>query len=162
MQNRNLLQKNIEKTSRDVIVLDIRKKVAYLKRKYDTSNPFDLASCLGITVIFEDLGTINGYYNKQLRMKQIHINHNLPEHIQKLTCAHELGHALLHPNSNTPFLRNITFYSVDKLEIEANTFAAELLISDDDIAEYKNCTVNQFARMLGYREELIRLKLNMK
>lgn len=133
-----------------------------MKRKYDTGNPFDLAACLGIKVIFEDLGTINGYYNKQLRMKQIHINQNLPEHIQKLTCAHELGHALLHPNANTPFLRNSTFYSVDKLEIEANTFAAELLISDDDIAEYKNCTVNQFARMLGYREELIRLKLNMK
>lgn len=133
-----------------------------MKIKYDTSNPFDLAACLGIKVIFEDLGTINGYYNKQLRMKQIHINQNLPEHIQKLTCAHELGHALIHPNANTPFLRNSTFYSVDKLEIEANAFAAELLISDDDIAEYKNCTVNQFARMLGYREELIRLKLNMK
>ena len=145
-----------------MIVLDIRKKVAYLKKKYDTSNPFDLAACLGIKVIFEDLGTINGYYNKQLRMRQIHINQNLPEHIQKLTCAHELGHALLHPNANTPFLRNSTFYSVDKLEIEANAFAAELLISDDDIDEHKNYTVNQFARMLGYREELIRLKLNMK
>ena len=145
-----------------MIILDIRKKVAYLKKKYDTINPFDLAACLGIKVIFEDLGTINGYYNKQLRMKQIHINQNLPEHIQKLTCAHELGHALIHPNANTPFLRNSTFYSVDKLEVEANTFAAELLISNDDIAEYKNCTVNQFARMLGYREELIRLKLNMK
>ena len=133
-----------------------------MKKKYDTSNPFDLAVCLGIIVIFEDLGAINGYYNKQLRMKQIHINQNLPEHIQKLTCAHELGHALIHPNSNTPFLRNSTFYSVDKFEIEANTFAAELLISDDDIAEYKNFTVDQFARMFGYREELIRLKLNMK
>ena len=142
--------------------MDIRKKVAYLNKKYGTRNPFDLAACLGIIVIFEDLGAINGYYNKQLRMKQIHINQNLPEHIQKLTCAHELGHALIHPNSNTPFLRNSTFYSVDKFEIEANTFAAELLISDDDIAEYKNFTVDQFARMFGYREELIRLKLNMK
>ena len=132
-----------------------------MKKKYDTSNPFDLAACLGITVIVEDLGTINGYYNKQLRMKQIHINHNLPDHIQKLTCAHELGHALIHPKANTPFLRNSTFYSVDKLEIEANTFAAELLISDDDIEEYKDFTVEQFSKLTGYHEELIRLKLSL-
>ena len=133
-----------------------------MKRKYDTSNPFDLSACLGIKVIFEDLGTINGYYNKQLRMKQIHINQNLPEHIRKLTCAHELGHALLHPNANTPFLRSCTFYSVNKLEIEANTFAAELLISDDDIKEYKDYTIEQFSKLTGYHEELIRLKLNIK
>ena len=145
-----------------MIILDIRKKVAYLKKKYDTSNPFDLAACLGIKVIFEDLGTINGYYNKQLRMRQIHINQNLPEHIRKLTCAHELGHALLHPNANTPFLRSCTFYSVNKLEIEANTFAAELLISDDDIEEYKDFTVEQFSRLTGYHEELIRQKLSIK
>ena len=94
-------------------------------------------------------------------MKQIHINQNLPEYIQKLTCAHELGHALIHPNTNTPFLRNSTFYSVDKLEIEANTFAAELLISDDDIEEYKDFTVEQFSRLTGYHEELIRLKLSL-
>ena len=162
MQSRNLLQKNIEKTNRGCDNFGHSEEGRILEEKYDTSNPFDLAACLGIKVIFEDLGTINGYYNKQLRMKQIHINQNLPEYIQKLTYAHELGHALIHPNANTPFLRNSTFYSVDKLEIEANTFAAELLISDDDIEEYKDFTVEQFSRLTGYHEELIRLKLNIK
>lgn len=30
-------------------------------------NPFELANYLGIKVIFEQLGSIIGYYNKQLR-----------------------------------------------------------------------------------------------
>lgn len=32
---------------------------------------------LKISVFFEEPGTINGYYNKPLRMKQIHINQDL-------------------------------------------------------------------------------------
>ena len=62
-----------------IILLDIKKKIAYPKKKYCTSNPFELADALGILVIKEDLGSIEGYYNKQLRQKQIHINCNLSE-----------------------------------------------------------------------------------
>lgn len=139
--------------------MDIRKKLTYLVKKYDTNNPFELADCLGIKIIFEQLGSINGYYNKQLRMKQIHINCDIPKHMQKFTCAHELGHAILHPDANTPFLRNYTGFLISKLEIEANKFAVDLLISDSDLVEYQNYTTGQIARMLGYNEELIKLRL---
>ena len=145
---------------RDVILLlDIKKKIAYLKKKYCTSNPFELADALGILVIKEDLGSIEGYYNKQLRQKQIHINCNLSEKDILFTCAHELGHALLHPDSNTKFLRNNTLLSVDKLEREANYFAIELLVSDEAIQEYKSYTIEQLSRLLGYSERLLLLKL---
>lgn len=107
----------------------------------------------------EDLGSINGYYNKQFRIKQIHINCNLPEHLQKLTCAHELGHALLHPNSSTPFLRSCTFLSIDRMEIEANKFAVELLLPDDILIEYQQYTTGEVARIIGYSNELIELRL---
>lgn len=106
----------------------------------------------------EDLGAINGYYNKQLRIKQIHINYNLPEHLQALTCSHELGHALLHPNSNTPFLRSSTFFSVDRMEIEANKFAMELLLPDDILIEYQEYTTGELSRITGYSKELIELR----
>lgn len=142
-----------------MIFLDIRGLIRKLERKYQTRNPFDLATSLGILILKEDLGTINGYYNKQFRIKQIHINHNLPEHLQILTCAHELGHALLHPNSSTPFLRSFTFFSVDRMEIESNKFAVELLIPDDFMAEYQEYTTEQIARIMGYSEELIKLRL---
>ena len=139
--------------------MDIKGLIKKLERKYQTRNPFELAKSLGILVFMEDLGTINGYYNKQFRIKQIHINFNLPEHLQKLTCAHELGHALLHPNSITPFLRSCTFFSVDRMEIEANKFAMELLLPDDFFAEYKEYTIGGISRITGYSKELIELRL---
>lgn len=142
-----------------ILLLDVKKKIAYLKKKYRTSNPFDLANMLGIIVIKEDLGAIDGYYNKQLRQKQIHINCNLSENDMLFTCAHELGHALLHPNANTKFLYENTFLSVDKLEQEANKFALELLLPDELLIEYSDYSIEQLARLFGYSEKLIELRI---
>mgnify|MGYP002791866481 FL=1 len=139
--------------------MEIKENVMKLVRKYYTRNPFELAAALNIRVIFEELGSINGYYNKQLRMKQIHINCNLDEHMQIYTCAHELGHATMHPNANTPFLRNQTLLSVDRLEIEANKFAVELLISDSDLKQYEEYTIDQVAQIYGYQKKLIELRI---
>lgn len=136
--------------------MDIRKKTRSLKKKYGTNNPFDIAQHLGIKVIFEPLGSISGYYNKQLRMKQIHINHDLSEHDQLFTCAHELGHAIMHPDANA---RKRTGLLISKMEIEANKFATELLIDDEVFLEFQEFTTNQIALALGYSEELIRLRL---
>lgn len=139
--------------------MNIKEIIYHLTQKYNTSNPFELADALKISVYYENLGTINGYYNKPLRMKQIHINSTLDKHMAEYTCAHELGHAVLHPNASTPFLRSKTMISVDKMEIEANTFAVNLLIPDKTILE--NCwyTTEQFSRLLGYDQALIELRL---
>ena len=142
-----------------MIIIKISDTVLHLIKKYDTSNPFELADILNISVFYENLGTINGYYNKPLRMKQIHINSLLNDHEAKFTCAHELGHAILHPNASTPFLRSNTMLSVEKLEIEADTFAVNLLIPDDTIVENSMYTTEQFSRLLGYSKELIELRL---
>lgn len=139
--------------------MDIRKKASILKKKYDTDNPFDIAEHLGIKVIFEPLGTIKGYYNKQLRMKQIHINCDLSYHDQTFTCAHELGHAIMHQDANTLFLRNRTGILVSKMENEADKFATELLIDDEIFLEFQEYTIGQIAMMLGYSEKLIKLRL---
>ena len=92
-------------------------------------------------------------------MKQIHINASLNDQDAYFACAHELGHAIIHPNASTPFLRSKTLLSVDKLEIEANTFAVNLLISDEIILENKNYSAEQLSRLLGYDQLLIELRL---
>ena len=145
-----------------IFIFNLKDTIFNLTKKYNTSDPFELADALNISVFFEELGTINGYYNKPLRMKQIHINQNLNDRDAKFTCAHELGHAVLHPDASTPFLRSKTFLSVDKLEIEANTFAVNLLIPDETIIEIidnQNCTLEYMSRMLGYNQKLIELRL---
>lgn len=114
---------------------------------------------MGITIVYEDLGTINGYFNKQLRDKQIHINQNLSEHEELFTICHELGHSIMHPNVSTPFLISGTYLSVSKLEIEANTFAMNMLVQDSDLIEYKEYSMEQLSKLFGYRKELLELRL---
>ena len=130
-----------------------------LYKKYYTTNPIELAKCLNIKILFEELGSINGYYNTAFRQKFIHINSNLEEQKQKFTIAHELGHALLHPKANTHFLRENTLFSINKLEKEANLFAVNLLISDEDLREYQGFSISQLSSVFEIKEKLIELRL---
>jgi Zn-dependent peptidase ImmA (M78 family) len=140
-------------------MVNIDTLIKKLTKKYTTNNPFELAKCLNIIIFSEPLGEINGYYNTIFRQKQIHINSELPEQKKRFTCAHELGHALMHPKENTPFLRGSTFFSVNKLEIEANTFAVKLLIPDEVLKENNHLTTYQIASLCGIDEKLIQLRL---
>ncbi|HHX63238.1 MAG TPA: ImmA/IrrE family metallo-endopeptidase [Epulopiscium sp.] len=137
----------------------MKRVVLDLIEEHQSRDPFEIADNLGIIVLFEPLGTINGYYNTAFRQKFIHINCDIPEYRMKFTAAHELGHALLHPTANTPFMKERTYMSVDKLEIEANKFAVNLLISDEDLEEYKELTIGQVARIYGCHQNLIQLRL---
>jgi Zn-dependent peptidase ImmA (M78 family) len=67
-----------------------------------------------------------------------------------------LGHAVLHPRANTPFLKANTFFSVERIEREANEFAVELLMPDTVVREYQ--TIYEAAAACGVPEEVVRLK----
>lgn len=90
----------------------------------------------------------------------IHINSTASQQDQRFTCAHELGHVILHPNVNTPFLRRHTFYSVDRIEREANQFAVELLMPDELLYESKHedFTVQEAGLIYGVPPGLEELK----
>ncbi len=63
----------------------------------------------------------------------------------------------LTPESNTPFLRANTLYSVNKLETEANRFMALLLHPATEIQDYAQCgyTLYQIADICGLTPELV-------
>ncbi|KYD07687.1 ImmA/IrrE family metallo-endopeptidase [Saccharococcus caldoxylosilyticus] len=139
---------------------DIKKLIMSLIRKHGTNDPFRIAMERNIILRFEDLKSTYGYFLHSNRMKFIHINNKLDEAFQRFVCAHELGHAILHPRVNTPFLRANTLFSVDKIEIEANTFAVELLLPDDVITQYQgtDLTIYDVAKMYSVPQELVHLK----
>lgn len=141
-------------------MMPIKKEVNRLIEKYKTNNPFEIASHKGIIIDYADLGETLGFYFKCSRVKVININNQIDETLQKFVCSHELGHAILHPESNTPFLRKHTFFSIDKIEVEANTFAVELLMTDNDIYHYQdtNLTINDIANIYGIPNEVSHLK----
>lgn len=127
-----------------------------LCKKYDSRDPYEISRQLGIVVEREELGSVRGYYNCEYGLKMIHINSELDTGDQRMVCAHELGHAVLHPGDNTPFLRAYTFYSVDKMETEANRFMAYLEITDDELLEYREHPMTLLADIYGVSVELIR------
>lgn len=116
----------------------IKNKVEQLTKTYKTNDPFELAAAMNIQLYQWDLHSeIMGFYKYIRRNRFIFINSNLVDEDKTFTCSHELGHAVLHPKVNTPFLRANTFYSIDKIEREANEFAVNLLLYNKNMQDYE-------------------------
>lgn len=138
----------------------IKEIVCNLVKKYKTNDPFEIASQREVIILFVTLKGVLGFHNTFNRIHAIHISNELDETMQRFVCAHELGHAILHPKINTPFLRRNTFQSIDRIEIEANSFAVELLLPDETIKDYwnTNMTIYDAAKISGIPAELVHLK----
>lgn len=116
--------------------MNIKLRVLNLIARHRTRNPFKLARLLNIEIVYEDLGEIRGFFKKILRRKFIFINNKLSEFDQKLVCAHELGHAVLHSSNRIQFLiDNTKLLRKSRIEDEANLFASWLLFPGGDIVE---------------------------
>ena len=139
--------------------MKIRDTVDRLCKKYKTRNPYELIEALGIILTYgEGMEEVRGFYLYDSRIRLICVGNNLPDYLERFVAAHELGHAIMHKHSCAPFLRN-TLWSVDKLELQANKFAAELLIPDQAFLETPDYTVDQWAAYYGLPREIIELRL---
>lgn len=137
---------------------DIKQLVNYYVKKFNTRNPYKLAECLNVEVQIGELGSQAGCYMFLKNHKCIFLNEDLEENEMRLVMAHELGHAIMHRKENCYFIRNKTLMLTSKLEIEANTFAAELLIPDELIFEHPDMPADQLARLAGYNEKIMNFK----
>lgn len=140
----------------------IKNTIQALLGKYETNEPTELCDHLGIHITYEFLGEqdLLGYYINSGNYKFIVVHDGLDYYDQRVVIAHELGHALLHPELNTSFLKQNTFQSIDKYEYQANVFAAHLLLPDDfekDV-EFEGMTVEQIAEMVGMPVNYINYK----
>lgn len=138
-----------------------------LVKKFQTRNPFEIAKNLGIEVIrWDGFSRLKGMYRVIKRNRYIFINDNLGEQLSKIVCAHEIGHDLLHRSlANSGIIKEIMLYDMSaKPEFEANIFAAELLIPDENILnliQNYNYTNEQIAHLLDTDANLIALKISI-
>ena len=143
--------------------MDIRDTVQRLCRKYQTRDPYELADALGIILISAPLSrSVRGFYQLSNRIKIIYLNNSFPEETRRIVLAHELGHAVMHDRVNSFFLDKHTFLITDRFEIEANRFAADLLISDEDVENYKELTIDQLRLLTGFEEDAVRYRFQDK
>lgn len=140
-----------------------------LIRKYGTNNPFRIARELNIPVFFHNMKRQKAFCIYIMKNYSIHINENLSEQMQRMACAHELGHIMLHKKLLKPEkgekakqLVEMELFDITSItEYEANLFAANLLIDDNEIREYlcDGCDIVTMASSLNVNVNLLAIKL---
>lgn len=123
------------------VVTPQQQQAADLLRSLDVSRPpvpvERIARWLGAQLAYEPFeGELSGLLHRQADKAVIGVNDLHPKTRQRFTIAHEIGHLRLHPGK--PFVLDRTIKAnlrdelastaTDREEIEANAFAAELLM----------------------------------
>lgn len=127
-------------------------------------DPFTAASENGALISFKDLGSLKGAFFGALPQPAVVISSCIDENTQKIVCAHELGHFILHKNQNFS-CDGIDFAlhsTIGILEREANLFAAAFLIDIDNTTELlkQGYSVQQTASILKTDINLLMFLLN--
>ena len=141
-----------------------RRLTADLIREYGTRDPFQIAFLMDVAVKFINTRRQKGLCAVFDGYPFIFINQNLSEQMQRMTCAHELGHILLHKDilaGNVPLLEYELFDIRNSTEYEANVFAADLLIDEDELQELvtEGGDVVSIASALDINVNLLLIKL---
>lgn len=138
--------------------MDIKRFANDIADIHDSRNPFRIAAENNIHILYEELGENLGYFSQLFRIKTIRINNLADPFLQPFICAHELGHALLHPHAGTHAFNRNSFIANCKIEKEANQFAVELLLPDELIAGHPEIDIYNLARTFGIPYQLVYLK----
>ena len=98
-----------------MIIEDINAKSQKIVKRCETRDPFKIAKELGIQVIFtNDFNELKGLYRVIKRVRYIIINANIPYRVQRIVCAHEIGHDQLHREFAThTALQEFVLYKMD-------------------------------------------------
>lgn len=109
-------------------------------RKVGSRNPFELLDYLHCKVIFSDrhpADGLKGFCTVQLKTRYAMINANMEENGQSVVGAHEGGHLVIHTSGNKlfTFREDVLCSNASILEREANLFAVDFLICDDDFMD---------------------------
>lgn len=136
-----------------------------LTERYGTRDPFVIAEQLGIEVIYvSTLNRLKGMYCIIKGVRFIFLNHsNLPQ-MNRIVCAHELGHDQLHRAyaRKNPLREFAICDMATRPEYEANLFAANLLLDDHAVLNYiaEGYNTEKIAAMMESDINLVALKID--
>ena len=138
-------------------VRELKALIADLKDEYgfddDRPDPVALAEAMHVRVRYFPLGGLKGFYLVLNEIPFIAIERDLPEELQRIVCAHELGHHLLHREVSSQTLFD-----------DYDLFASLLLLPDRVVRgfcrpENRGLSIREAARFHGTTEELLSIRL---
>ena len=133
-----------------------------LVNKHKTTDVFEICRLEHIIYREMDLHSeINGIYHYVMRNRIITINKNLSQNDKRITCEHELGHAIMHKKYNCTYLKTKTFVNLDTLEKQADIFSSlfEIPMISEDMFIGK--TLIEVSHDLNVSIELLELRLSI-
>ena len=139
---------------------DVCEKIAKTTGTRDT---LQIMKARDIIVTSADLGNLLGMYSALLRNRFVILNKNLDEYMERMVCAHELGHDCLHRSiARQGAMQEFGLFNItNSTEYEANAFAAHLLMPDDDFLEslHEGKDVVQLSSLFGCNVNLVLIKV---
>ncbi len=132
----------------------VRQAVDELVCSCETRDPYCIARYLGTDVHeYPFRGAIKGMVIGIAGRVCIAINSALPMSWKRFVLAHEIGHLQLSVKGAGYFFLSEHTLMLPLIEREANLFAVELLVGDEE--PYRGETVKQFAARVGVPAEMM-------
>ncbi len=120
--------------------VETAKRADALVRFSGERDPRRLARELGVEILARPFAAQKGAYTVIMRVPFIFIKDDLDPNMERIVMAHELGHHILHrkeAEERGGFQEYDLFaLNAGKMECEANVFAAQLLLPDEEFLEY--------------------------
>lgn len=116
---------------------NIIRRADALVRSTGTRDPERIAEALGIIVMDVNFEKQKGIYKVILRNRFIFIKSDLSEVMRRIVLLHEIGHDQLHRRLADVFQEFQIFdMRGNVMEYEANLFAAQIALPDEEILDY--------------------------
>ena len=124
-------------------------QVMRIRKRFHTSDPFELLKRMGVVLIFSDAfprDGLRGFCTVMNRIRYVVINAKQPEEEQRVVAAHEAAHLILHMDRlKAGAMRDFGVYNVtSRLERQANFFAADFLIDDEEVLDQMQTSDGDF------------------
>lgn len=145
-------------------IMDIIKKANKLVSDAGTRDPHKIARELGIRVMPVDFKRQKGAYKVIMRNRFIFLKSDLHPVMENIVLFHEIGHDTLHRAEaiQAGGFQEFNIFNMreSRMEYEANVFASQVSLSDDDVLEliYNGYDTQQIARELHSDINLVALK----
>lgn len=145
-----------------IIYNDVQKLIAH----HGTRDPRTILEERNVTLIpFKENTKLLGMYKIFLRNKFVFYNPHIDERILNMVLAHELGHDFYHQelaSKDNAMMEYELFNITTSTELEANLFAAHLLIDDEELMEYiqDGKSYEELASIFNVNINLMVFKLN--
>ena len=143
---------------------EIVRKANYIVNKCGTRDPHKIAEELGVEILYYPFKFQRGAYKVIMRNRFMFIKDDLHPVMENIVLLHELAHDTLHRDEATKVggFKEFNIFDIrdSRMEYEANIFAAQIALPDDEFLELaeQGFDIHQIAKAMCSDVNLVALK----